>query len=178
MERGHERGVKIHCHESLQCTMYKHFKSGSGPRIPLADSSACNKNEIDLRNWKAIRLLLPQMTFGCSAKLNLFIFRLCFFPFIHIGGCDQDWRNYTLVLRQLTNAGKKATADRSAQGPAGTGTKANMHWHWRWLRWWKWKEKQVPAPTYLSNRPAFTPFGNLSQRQMKSGTRLFSADLN
>lgn len=157
MERGHERGVKIHCHESLQCTMYKHFKSGSGPRIPLADSSACNKNEIDLRNWKAIRLLLPQMTFGCSAKLNLFIFRLCFFPFIHIGGCDQDWRNYTLVLRQLTNAGKKATADRSAQGPAGTGTKANMHWHWRWLRWWKWKEKQVPAPTYLSNRPAFTP---------------------
>jgi len=41
-------------------------------------------------------------------KLNLFIFRLCF----SIWRLRQDWRNYTLVLRQLTNAGQKGNGQR------------------------------------------------------------------
>jgi len=77
---------------------------------------------------------------GCSnalwlhTKLNLFIFRLCF----SFWRLCQDWRNYTLVLRQLTNAGQK-----------GNGQKGNCQYA---------KEPRVAAgPTYLSNRPGFPP---------------------
>jgi len=54
MERLHEKGVKIHCHENVQCINILNPAKSPMHRIPW------NKNEIGLRHWKA-----AAMPFGC-----------------------------------------------------------------------------------------------------------------